>query len=314
MEQRDYPRDDFDGPWKEALEIYFEDALRLLIPDLHAAIDWNQEVAFLDKELQSFFPDEGSGKGIVDLLARVMTQKGTPARILLHVEVQGNVDRSFALRMYQYQYKAFDHSGLPVESVAILADLSPSFRPDHFEQVALHTRIRFDFTTVKLLDFEDRVDELGTSDNPFAMFVLAYLRARRNRDGERRYRYKIELVRLLYDRDFDRVDVVQLLRLLDKVIGLPHDLRRPFQHAVTQIEEDRTMTSYGSLEELAMEKYSRRAILTVMETRFGTLPPELSAALEQIEYLDILDGLVRQAVLVEDVETYLTAVRKHVPS
>ncbi|HEX7386131.1 MAG TPA: DUF4351 domain-containing protein [Castellaniella sp.] len=45
--------DDHDSPWKEALEIYFEPALRLLAPDLHAVIDWSTSVVFLDKELQA---------------------------------------------------------------------------------------------------------------------------------------------------------------------------------------------------------------------------------------------------------------------
>ncbi|MFH0947212.1 MAG: hypothetical protein V2A76_18645, partial [Planctomycetota bacterium] len=130
MDRTNLPRDDFDGPWKEALECYLEDALLLLVPDLHAAIDWDQEVVFLEQELQKFFPDGGSRKGVVDLLVRVRTRDDAPAQILLHVEVQGDPDHAFALRMYRYHYKAFDHSRLPVESVAILADLSRTFRPD----------------------------------------------------------------------------------------------------------------------------------------------------------------------------------------
>ena len=312
LDQKELPRDDFDGPWKEALESYFEDALLLLVPDLHSAIDWKQEVAFLDKELQSFFPDAGTGKGVVDLLARVTTTFGTPAHILFHVEVQGNADRSFALRMYQYQYKAFDHSGLPVESVAILADLSPTFRPDHFEQKALRSRIRFDFTTVKLLDFEDRTDELATSDNPFALFVLAYLRAKRNRDGERRLRYKIELMRLLLEKGFQREDVVQLFQLLNKLLRLPRALKEPFSQAMAQIEEEHQMTSRCDVEEWAMEDQARKMILIVMETRFGTMPADLGQILERVEGIEVLDQLIRQAVAVDTIETYLKTVQLHI--
>lgn len=45
--------DDHDSPWKEALELYFPQALALLASDLHAAIDWAVPIMFLDKELQA---------------------------------------------------------------------------------------------------------------------------------------------------------------------------------------------------------------------------------------------------------------------
>jgi hypothetical protein len=34
------PQSDYDSPWKEALEQYFEAFLALFFPDAHAVIDW----------------------------------------------------------------------------------------------------------------------------------------------------------------------------------------------------------------------------------------------------------------------------------
>ena len=34
--------DDYDSPWKEALERYLPDFLALLFPEAHAGIDWSQ--------------------------------------------------------------------------------------------------------------------------------------------------------------------------------------------------------------------------------------------------------------------------------
>jgi hypothetical protein len=45
-------QDDYDSPWKEALERYLPDFLPLLFPDAQAGIDWSQGYEFLDKELQ----------------------------------------------------------------------------------------------------------------------------------------------------------------------------------------------------------------------------------------------------------------------
>jgi hypothetical protein len=46
------PYDDYDSPWKLALEEYFEEFKALFFPTAHADIDWSRPVEFLDKELQ----------------------------------------------------------------------------------------------------------------------------------------------------------------------------------------------------------------------------------------------------------------------
>jgi hypothetical protein len=33
---------DYDSPWKEALDLYFEPFLALLFPTIHAQIDWSR--------------------------------------------------------------------------------------------------------------------------------------------------------------------------------------------------------------------------------------------------------------------------------
>ena len=43
---------DFDSPWKEALDLFFEAFLELFFPQAHADIDWSQGWESLDKELQ----------------------------------------------------------------------------------------------------------------------------------------------------------------------------------------------------------------------------------------------------------------------
>ena len=43
--------------WKEALELYFEPAMALLMPALHALVDWSEPVVFLDKEFVLGGPD-----------------------------------------------------------------------------------------------------------------------------------------------------------------------------------------------------------------------------------------------------------------
>ena len=43
---------EYDSPWKEILDNYFEDFMRLCFPEVHQAIDWTVAPKMLDKEFQ----------------------------------------------------------------------------------------------------------------------------------------------------------------------------------------------------------------------------------------------------------------------
>ena len=57
--------DDYDSPWKEAIERYFPDFMHFYFPDAHALIDWSQPYLFLDQELRSVLHDGEPGKRFV---------------------------------------------------------------------------------------------------------------------------------------------------------------------------------------------------------------------------------------------------------
>ncbi len=44
---------DFDSPWKDILDSYFEDFISFFFPQLYIDIDWSKKHESLDKELQS---------------------------------------------------------------------------------------------------------------------------------------------------------------------------------------------------------------------------------------------------------------------
>ena len=54
--------DDYDTPWKEALEQYFDAFIAFFFPQVHASIDWESGYEFLDKELQQVARDAELGK------------------------------------------------------------------------------------------------------------------------------------------------------------------------------------------------------------------------------------------------------------
>jgi hypothetical protein len=61
---------DYDGAWKEAIELYLQPFLQLCFPEIAQCIDWSAPVEFLDKELQEIVRDAHLGKQWVDKLIK----------------------------------------------------------------------------------------------------------------------------------------------------------------------------------------------------------------------------------------------------
>jgi len=72
----DTPNDQYDSPWKRAVENYFSEFMEFYFPDAHAEIDWSKEHVFLDQELQAVVQDAKLGKRFVDKLVRVNVLNG----------------------------------------------------------------------------------------------------------------------------------------------------------------------------------------------------------------------------------------------
>ncbi len=100
------PSPEYDSPWKEILEDYFEDFMAFFFPKAHQDIDWKAGYTFLDKELEKVVRDAELGSRRVDKLARVKRKNGQEAYVMAHVEVQGQYESGFAKRMYVYNYSS----------------------------------------------------------------------------------------------------------------------------------------------------------------------------------------------------------------
>jgi len=94
--------DDYDCPWKEALDKYFEPFLAWFFPAAHAEIDWSRGYESPNHELRQVVHEAGIGKRSVDHLAKVWVNSGGEQWILVHVEVQTSMDIDSARRMYTY--------------------------------------------------------------------------------------------------------------------------------------------------------------------------------------------------------------------
>ena len=253
-EQENSRRADHDSPWKMALEAYFEEFLGLLFPAINEQVDWSKGYSFLDNELQQITADAQSGRRYADKLIKVYAQDGSETWVLIHVEVQGEPEEDFAERMYMYQFRLRDRYGMDVVSLAVLADTRDSFRPTTFHYKRWGCELIFTFPMAKLIDWEAQWTELETSDNLFALVVMAQIKAKRVKDGASRKDTKVALTRMLFERGYQRDEIIRLFNIIDWMIQLPRGLEPEFVQAVYTIQEEKHMPYINTVERLEREK------------------------------------------------------------
>ena len=141
---------DYDTPWKEAIEQFFAEFMSMFFPDAAAKIDWAAGYEFLDKELQQIVRDAELGKRFADKLVRVrLAEGGDEQVIIVHLEIQGQHDPDFAKRMYVYHYRLFDKYDRRIVSMALLTDAHEAWRPQEYSYEALGCELRLRFPMKK---------------------------------------------------------------------------------------------------------------------------------------------------------------------
>lgn len=247
-------RTEQDAPWKLLLRGYFREAIEFFFPLVSAIVDWSVPPEFLDKEFEKIAPDAKTGKRFADQLVKLKHRNGQPIFLLIHLEVQTTRDKRFEQRMLTYSLRIFDYFQQHPISLAILCDRNPDWRPNQYQFTLAGTRLEFEFTSIKLLDYQQRWDDLTASRNPFAKVVMAHLRsqASRNNDQQRKV-WKFELVRQLYEEGYNQQQVQDIFRFINWIMQLPKPLENEFWQDLLAYEEDRKMTYMTTLERIWYE-------------------------------------------------------------
>lgn len=295
--------DDYDSPWKGAVEHYFPEFMAFYFPDAYAEIDWSKAYIFLDQELRAVVQDAELGKRFVDKLVRVTLLNGDENWIYIHIEVQGTRQAEFAKRMFVYNYRIYDRYDRPVASMAVLADEHERWKPASYEFAVLGCKHSLEFPVAKLTDYHDKVDDLLTLDNAFALITAAHILTRQTRKkNQARFEAKLRLVRLLYQRHWDKQRVIDLFIVVDWLMKLPEWLDQQVWHEIETIEEREKMQYITSVEKIGIAKGrlegrlegESKLLKRLLERRFGVLPTWVS---------DKLDSATEQ-----DLETWAEAV------
>jgi len=280
----------FDSPWKDAIETYFPDFIAFFFPHIYPDIDWSRERHFLDQELQQVVRDAELGKRLADKLVQVWRVNGEETWVLAHIEVQSSEQSNFAQRMHVYNYRLSDRYNIPIASLAVLGDERTSWRPNHYQTELWGCSVTFQFPIIKLLDYGQNWQALEEDRNPFAVVVMAHLKAQETRrDSQQRKQWKFNLTRRLYEQGYGRQDILNLYRFIDWLLVLTEGLEMEFRQEIEQFEQERQMPYISSIERMAMREARQEEVESLLIARFGELDAELSGIITPLMALSVGD-------------------------
>ncbi|MGE0490490.1 MAG: transposase [Vulcanimicrobiota bacterium] len=313
---------EYDSPWKEALHVYFPQFLELLFPEVYLAIDWS--LGWQVKETELLSPAAGPRR--VDVLMQVTMTGGMATLILIHIEVQNQTKQDFPERLFDYHYRIRLGLGLPVCTLVVLGDPSPTWRPDSYQEELLGCRHRLDFPVVKLEEFRADLPALEQSKNPFGPVVAAHLHTRTGGpDSDRRQRAKQRLVRQLHKSGFSSKDIRQLFRLIDWFLRLSERQAGVFWHNLEIYERKNNMPYITSVERIGIKKGLqqgleqgleqgrvegrteglREAVRTVLMGRFPEVAEETLSCLDELTDRERLSSLALKAATAPTIDAFL---------
>jgi len=183
--------------------------------------------------------------------------------------------------MFEYFYRIRDRYQAEVVSLALLTDASAKYRPGQYQVKRWGFSLTFEFPAVKVLDYYQNWAALESNANPFAIIVMAHLKAQQEKQPQEQLNWKLRLVRELYRRKYSREQIIQLFQFLDWAINLPEKLELVFQEELSKIEEIEKMTYVTSIERKGIEKGKQEEAATLILRQLKRRVGEIGGELEQ---------------------------------
>ena len=189
----------------------------------------------------------------------------------------------------------------------MLTDARANWRPARYTSALWGCAVEFSYPVVKLIDYRAQREALAASPNPFATVVLAHLAAlETRRDPAGRARAKLTLARRLYERGYDREQIIGLFRFSDWIMRLPAALEAEVWQQLRQDEEARGMPYSTSVERIGMQQGLeqgrqeglRRGLLAGLEValaaKFGAGGERFFAELRAVEEVAVLAAVAER--------------------
>jgi len=290
----------YDILWKGMLERVFDDFLRFVFSDAGRRFDMKKGFTYLDKELAELYPhpDEAANTKFVDKLVKVYTQTGKEKYLLVHVEVQGDYDKTFAARMFKYFYRIYDnYDQAPVLPVAIFSGGGGKRMGNRFHLEEDGMSLTYEFRTLDIKDFTDA--ELKASNNPFAgVMLVARGLSISGKDRDRKLLdQKVALAKHLYGKGFEKQKIEGIFSFIENYVLFDKpEYNRIFKEQIDTItNKPNTMDIIEQVAEIREKKGREEGIVEARHTMVEKLLKETSFSEAKIASLaDISIDVVKE--------------------
>ena len=137
-----------------------------------------------------------------------------------------------------------------------------------------------------------------------------------------REQWKWKLIRGLYEKEFEREQIIKLFEIIDNMMTLSPELQSSLESKIKQFEEERTMPLMSNMElrgiergkeigkEIGALQKSRDAIKTVLTVRFGEISSEIEEIIGKITNPTILEELLKLAATANSLAEFKQSLAK----
>ena len=306
----------FDEAWKKIIERFFPQLLCFFVPKLYEDIDLSKGIDFLDKEMEQLSMISVKGAKYVDKLAKVYLKNGNEQWILVHIEVQGQPDKEFPLRMFRYFYRIFDRYGKRIVSMAIFTGSEKDRIDEKYELKSYGSGVEFRYLSFRLMDYDK--ERLEQDSNPIAIVILASQEKERARQKDEKFNIKLYLIRKLYDKGYEKDEIKGLFEFIDWVMQLNDEEEKLIWEEIKELEGVKKMPYVTSVERIGRAEGLQQGLLEdgrmmvaeALDERFGKIPSTISNAVNQIKDRDVLKFLLRQVIRCNSMEEFKQALNR----
>ena len=145
-----------------------------------------------------------------------------------------------------------------------------------------------------------------------------------------REQWKWRLIRGLYEKEFEREQIIKLFEIIDNMMTLSPELQSSLESKIKQFEEERTMPLMSNMElrgiergkeigeeigelrgiergkeigkEIGALENARDFVKKVLENRLGDIPGDIGQCLNDASVISVLEEMLKAALIVNSFE------------
>jgi len=289
MAKKQTPRTSHDRLFKEFLERFLPDFLRLFFPEEAARLDFST-LTFPRQELLVNVPRQLLR--ITDVVGEVKTFAGEPELIIVHVEVEGNDPKPLPRRMFDYYALMRILQQKPVLPLALVFAYGVGGLKWRTYQEKLWGRelVRFRYGQVGLRALDSA--EYLNQNNPIAA-TLAVLMKRR---GRSKAQVKLTALQTVVNSNLTEGDKLFLINMVETYLLQQEvfDAREEIMQALQVIEDTWMDKILAKGQQQGQQEGMRTLLLLMLSSKFGPLPQTIVDQLNAIDDTAVFANLSQQ--------------------